>query len=306
MDDICGIYQIKNIVNGKVYIGSSKRIGSRWKDHIRMLNNNKHHSLHLQSAWNMYGPDNFEFSVLEKCSVDEIFKREQYYIDKTKCYDMEYGYNIMRTAGEYDRVQTDINNSIAHKNKPKLNQLTPQARHTEEQVKRIINLLLDNKLSCAKIAELENVNEQIVKNILYKHNWKYLTYEIEFPKREGKKKDSRAKLTDEDVVNICELLMSGETSRSVAEKYGVTYQAIDKIREHKNFKYITEKYDFPPSVGSGTRKLTRDDVVDILKMSKNGCTVTQIMDKYTNIKSRSTITNILANSTWKEIDRNSI
>lgn len=30
---ICGVYKIKNIVNDKFYIGSSKDIKKRWKQH---------------------------------------------------------------------------------------------------------------------------------------------------------------------------------------------------------------------------------------------------------------------------------
>ena len=32
-EKICGIYKITNLVNGKVYIGQSQDIYSRWKEH---------------------------------------------------------------------------------------------------------------------------------------------------------------------------------------------------------------------------------------------------------------------------------
>ena len=37
-----GIYKIENKVNGKVYIGQSVNIESRWKGHKSNLRNNKH------------------------------------------------------------------------------------------------------------------------------------------------------------------------------------------------------------------------------------------------------------------------
>ena len=54
-EKICGVYKIENSVNGKYYIGSSNNIYRRWKEHIKLLNKNNHHSPHLQFAWNKYG-----------------------------------------------------------------------------------------------------------------------------------------------------------------------------------------------------------------------------------------------------------
>jgi predicted GIY-YIG superfamily endonuclease len=42
-----GVYLIKNLYNGKVYIGSAKCLISRLSSHRFLLNNNKYHSRHL-------------------------------------------------------------------------------------------------------------------------------------------------------------------------------------------------------------------------------------------------------------------
>jgi hypothetical protein len=45
----CGIYKIVNVVNGKVYIGSTKgRFASRFDSHKRDLSRNVHCNRHLQ------------------------------------------------------------------------------------------------------------------------------------------------------------------------------------------------------------------------------------------------------------------
>lgn len=36
----------------------------RWKDHLRLLRLNKHHSQYLQNAWNKYGENAFEYIEL--------------------------------------------------------------------------------------------------------------------------------------------------------------------------------------------------------------------------------------------------
>lgn len=92
---IIGIYQIKNIINNKIYIGSSKDIFRRWKEHKGLLNNKKHHSYRLQIDWNEYGESNFEFSILEVVSdINKLLEIEQTWLDKYKSYEKSNGYNI--------------------------------------------------------------------------------------------------------------------------------------------------------------------------------------------------------------------
>lgn len=77
----CGIYEFFNLENGKRYVGSSINIYNRLHEHVHNLKNNKAHNKHLQASWNKYGEDNFIYNVLEFCSEDLQFEREQYYID---------------------------------------------------------------------------------------------------------------------------------------------------------------------------------------------------------------------------------
>lgn len=111
-----GVYQIKNTVNNKIYIGSSKHINKRWKEHINSLNNNCHCNSYLQKDWNKYGKDAFEFSVLE--NTEEYLEREQYYLDSLKPFSYtDNGYNICEKVGNYKKYSTRIyKNSFYRKN----------------------------------------------------------------------------------------------------------------------------------------------------------------------------------------------
>lgn len=76
-----GIYQIRNIVNGHVYIGSSIDMHRRHKEHMLDLKQNKHGNSYLQRAYNKYGEKSFTFEILE-CVADKdlLRERESYYI----------------------------------------------------------------------------------------------------------------------------------------------------------------------------------------------------------------------------------
>lgn len=94
-----GIYAFLNLINGKFYIGSTKDFYKRYHSHKSLLNNNKHDNSYFQRAWVKYGKENFIFVILEY--VGYLFKleeREQYWIDKTKCYDRNIGYNARKIA----------------------------------------------------------------------------------------------------------------------------------------------------------------------------------------------------------------
>lgn len=86
-----GIYKIVNKKNGKLYIGSSKTIERRLKDHRRLLSKGTHHSSKLQNAWNKYGEESFLFLVIVECSVDALRGIEKTYIDRYNTF--RSGYN---------------------------------------------------------------------------------------------------------------------------------------------------------------------------------------------------------------------
>lgn len=89
-----GIYEIRNIVNNKRYIGQSQNMYVRISKHIFLLRSNNHCNKHLQSAWNQYGENSFECSVLEYCSNEQLNEKELFWIDYYKSNNKDFGYNI--------------------------------------------------------------------------------------------------------------------------------------------------------------------------------------------------------------------
>ena len=104
----CGIYKIENKENGKVYIGSSKNIEKRWEAHEVGLKNKRHHNAKLQHAWNKAGGKlPLDYSVLEECSIEDLFVREQHWMDFYNSY--SDGYNCTKLSqGCPNPVKTSV------------------------------------------------------------------------------------------------------------------------------------------------------------------------------------------------------
>ncbi len=90
-----GIYRIVHVGSGKEYIGSARNIELRWRIHRNQLNRGKHHSVHLQRAYNRDGVEMFRYEVLELVTdPNNLILREQHYIDTRKP-----EYNVSPIAG---------------------------------------------------------------------------------------------------------------------------------------------------------------------------------------------------------------
>lgn len=99
-----GIYQIHNLINNKIYIGSSTDVKQRLRWHKSKLRLNKHNNIHLQNAYNKYGDKNFIFKPIIVCNEDMLIWYEQRFIDQLKP-----EYNINPTAGRIKHLEETKN-----------------------------------------------------------------------------------------------------------------------------------------------------------------------------------------------------
>lgn len=98
--NINGVYRITNIINNKVYIGSSVNLYKRIYEHFRELKINKHSNKILQNSFNKYGIENFMVDILESSinSHEEMLDLETHQIQKHNSHIREFGFNILPTA----------------------------------------------------------------------------------------------------------------------------------------------------------------------------------------------------------------
>ena len=89
-----GIYALKCIPTGKVYVGSAVIWKARLRDHKNNLNRKKHINRYLQNAWNKYGPDAFVGQLLERCPEADLREREDWWVKQLQSGDRRFGFNI--------------------------------------------------------------------------------------------------------------------------------------------------------------------------------------------------------------------
>lgn len=125
------VYKITNTINSKVYIGQTIRpIKQRFQRHINDATNNIIDT-HFARAIRKYGSESFKIELIDQAQTqEELTKKEQYWIQKYKSTESDYGYNetdaICKCGGntyraksieEMNDIKTKIRNSkLGNKN----------------------------------------------------------------------------------------------------------------------------------------------------------------------------------------------
>lgn len=112
---ITGIYRITNIKNNKTYIGLSKDIERRWKNHTSNIQSNSSETI-IRRAFAKYGLrqqvsksgkyGNFLFEVIEECSEKQLQKRELFHIKQE-----QPAYNIQTMPPNSELYLKNISNN---------------------------------------------------------------------------------------------------------------------------------------------------------------------------------------------------
>jgi hypothetical protein len=97
-----GVYQVKNLANGKILLGSSLNLEGPLNRHRFMLKIGSHTNKALQKDWDELGPGQFVFEILEEVNrkddpsfnlKDELTLLEMIWLEKLQPFG-ERGYNV--------------------------------------------------------------------------------------------------------------------------------------------------------------------------------------------------------------------
>ena len=103
-----GVFQIRNTVNGKVWIDSSVNVPGKFNRHRLQLKAGTHVSKPLQADWKEFGEEVFEFETLEPLAprddqdydyASDLEVLEDLWLEKLEPYG-EQGYNQKKLTRE--------------------------------------------------------------------------------------------------------------------------------------------------------------------------------------------------------------
>ena len=239
----CGVYQIRNKVDGKVYIGSSKYLRDRIRVHFKSLKEIKHKNRHLQQAFNKYGEENFIFEIIEFCKEANQYEIEQYWIDY---FIGENCYNISpiatRPPGWTERRTEEQRKKLSESMKEKFK----DPKYKEAHCKRLKGKLLGAKSPKAKsvicletkiIYEAANeaarqtgISASKIITCCLNHSRSikglHWVYKVDYDKMSEEEKQRILSKSKEKQVVCLETMKYFKSIRSASDAAGVTYQGI--------------------------------------------------------------------------------
>jgi len=309
---IIGIYKIINLINGKIYIGSSININRRLVRHKSELKNNVHDNEHLQNSYNFYGKKNFKFEVFEECFKENLILKEQYWIDFYQCYDENKGYNIRKKAD---------NNLGVKWSKERIEKFSgensPVSKLTWIKVNQIRNLYLTGNYSHKQLSEKYDVAESQIGFIINNKAWKdekWDKYSLQIKNIANNTGEDcyNSKLSQIQVNEIRQKYLTGNyIPKQLAKEYNISSRHIWDIIKNNKWKDKEYEKNLPKikdisfknkrkhsGENSYLSKLNWDIVNEIRQLYSSGnFTQMNLADKY-NV-SEGCIAHILRNRSWK-------
>lgn len=257
---IIGIYQIKNLTNGKIYVGQTRNYERREMAHFSSLERGEHHNEHLQRSYLKNGRDNFKCELLEKCKEEQLDEREIHYIQKLNCLSNQNGYNLMTGGQVYRKFTLETRMKMSESGKGRVFSEEHKQRISSSLKGRTItessiikcnetktrlrihqgetnpNAIISNKtaeniivelLSMKSVNEVSlefNVTTDIVYNLMYNRSYKDVMPEV----RENLKNIIKNEQNNKYEFAI-QMYLSGESQNEVSKKLKISRNTIRKI-----------------------------------------------------------------------------
>lgn len=286
-----GIYKITNLINGHSYIGKSKNIYERWSEHKRESQlpestwekNKRHEQTQLHKAMRKYGVNQFSYEIIEECSLEELDKKEIYWIAYYNTYLDKNHYNMTPGGDGY--------NCGSGEN-------APGCKITQQEC-NLIKEGLKNRMTANEILKIvPNATRGIITSINYGHSWFDLNETYPLSIRNGNRLWSQ-----EEAMAIRQKYSEGINLQDLAEQYGGSPDTIKDLISGKTYSelpLIERTVDWKRT-NKKARQLSDDEVRFFRKEAKNN----SILNLYNKYKPKnmgySAFRNMIVKNTYKDV-----
>lgn len=287
-----GIYCWTNKQNNKKYIGKSIDILRRKTQHIASAGK---YTTEFSKALYQYGLNNFEFEVLEETTIEELNRKETYYIKK---YNTHYingsGYNMNYGGDESLEGENNPNSKLKNeevlevRNRIFINKEYPKEVYSDYEDK----IGYDRFWSAFHGNTFKNVDTSMIYNL---------------EKNTSGSKNGRTKLTEKDVLLIRNKIhIEKEDTFIVFEDYKelISFSAFKKMLRGETWKNVDTSMIKPITTkreGRPKAKLTQEDIINIRYQYENHIkTISELYLDYYFV-SNTTIKRVINYETWKHI-----
>ena len=215
------VYRLTCTANGMSYIGQTNNLWRRLREHLYSLQKGEHRNKSLQKDYDIFGANQFVFSIESKCDKSEsLDKTESEFIENYrmngKCYNVFSGGLIGYSANNEFRDKI----SKAHK-----------GRKVSEQTRELKRQAAKKQWQSKEYRELMTESA--------KRQWEDNEYRnMMIAMHTGSAKACGHKLSENDVLSARNEHLSGVSIKELAEKYKVSYSAMQQAISCRTWKNI--------------------------------------------------------------------
>lgn len=226
-----GIYKITNKLNGKIYIGQSNDINRRWSYYKNPPNPLGYRSL-IINAIQKYGIGNFNFEVIEECSVMELNSKEIYWIEYYDSYNN--GYNL--TPGGDHNVGESNPNAVLTIEDVKTIRNIYNSKTLEHKID-IYNRLFINKCGLRAFQKVWNGEawKDVMSEVYSEENKNFYNTNAKGNKGEN---NPNAKFSDDEVLLLRERYVNETTAEILKDYPQLSYSGLEKILIGETYSHL--------------------------------------------------------------------
>lgn len=230
----CGIYILSFTGTHKLYVGQSKNIEVRYKQHCSELERGIH-TVKLLKAYEIYGLPTLEIETL--CDASMLDEKEAYYINLWNAVDDGFNYSKTPSGG--------VGNG----------ELNPISKYTDKSILDLVDFILANpELSLVKVSTHTGIGYDTVKNITSGHTYSWLAevipdkyYRLQQLKgtrtNRGERQGS-SKYTNDSIEKAFKLLLQDITTpnKVIASLCDISETAVQNICAGTRYGWLADKY----------------------------------------------------------------